>query len=104
MRLTDRENEVLEQVASGYSNAMIADQLCLSIHTVRSHLDSIYRKLNVANRAEAVSVKLHLTMRCDFSCNKDEKLLLLQNQNTLNQWRCHLSCLREYMNQQEKLI
>jgi DNA-binding NarL/FixJ family response regulator len=53
--LSDRETEVIELVATGYTNQEIADHLFLSPHTVKDHASAIYRKLSVRNRAEAVS-------------------------------------------------
>lgn len=52
--LTPREMEVLEVVSRGYSNAEIGTLLHLSLHTVNSHIKSIYRKLAVRSRSEAV--------------------------------------------------
>jgi DNA-binding NarL/FixJ family response regulator len=52
--LTDREREVLEAIASGATNREIAQTLFLSPHTVKEHSSSLYRKLGVRNRAEAV--------------------------------------------------
>jgi DNA-binding NarL/FixJ family response regulator len=52
--LSDREREVLDLMASGSTNREIADRLYLSPHTVKEHTSSVYRKLNVRNRAEAV--------------------------------------------------
>ena len=52
--LTPRESEVLEVVARGFSNAEIGSLLNLSFHTVNSHIKSIYRKLAVRSRSEAV--------------------------------------------------
>ena len=51
--LTDRELEVLALVAVGSSNAEIAQQLYLSIDTVKTHLRKLYGKLGVRNRTEA---------------------------------------------------
>jgi len=53
-RLTDREHEVLDLIGSGATNREIAEQLFLSPHTVKEHTSSLYRKLSVRNRAEAV--------------------------------------------------
>jgi DNA-binding CsgD family transcriptional regulator/GAF domain-containing protein len=53
--LTARELEVLERVAAGESNADIAAGLFITEATVKAHVKHIFRKLGVANRAEAVS-------------------------------------------------
>jgi DNA-binding NarL/FixJ family response regulator len=52
--LTAREREVLELVATGYSNAAIAERLVLSPKTVRNNVSNIFSKLQVADRAEAI--------------------------------------------------
>jgi DNA-binding NarL/FixJ family response regulator len=52
--LTEREREVLDLIAGGSTNREIAEQLFLSPHTVKEHTSSLYRKLSVRNRAEAV--------------------------------------------------
>ncbi|HDS15303.1 MAG TPA: response regulator transcription factor [Proteobacteria bacterium] len=51
--LTGREREVLLMVSQGLGNDAIAARLCVSIHTVRSHLYRIFKKINVANRQQA---------------------------------------------------
>jgi DNA-binding NarL/FixJ family response regulator len=48
--LTVREQEVLALLLEGRSNARIAEELCLSCNTVKTHLSSIYRKLGVSSR------------------------------------------------------
>jgi two-component system response regulator DesR len=53
-RLSEREQEVLEAIASGATNREIAGTLYLSPHTIKEHTSSLYRKLGVRNRAEAV--------------------------------------------------
>ncbi|MHB2019345.1 MAG: response regulator transcription factor [Candidatus Xenobia bacterium] len=53
--LSDREVEVLQYVADGKSNKEIADQLTISEKTVKAHLRSIFRKLEVGDRAQAVA-------------------------------------------------
>ncbi|MFM2111498.1 MAG: hypothetical protein RLZZ271_158 [Pseudomonadota bacterium] len=52
--LSDREIDVLKLVAVGYRYAEIADKLFISQHTVVSHIKSIYQKLAVNSRSEAV--------------------------------------------------
>jgi DNA-binding CsgD family transcriptional regulator len=53
-RLTPREAEILELVGTGLSNAAIAERLWISPGTVKKHLENIYAKLEVTNRAAAV--------------------------------------------------
>jgi len=53
--LTDREQEVLEQLAQGLLYKEIAQKLGISEHTVRQHIHKIYGKLHVQNRTEAVN-------------------------------------------------
>jgi DNA-binding CsgD family transcriptional regulator len=59
--LTKREREVLGLMASGATNAAIAERLVISHGTVKSHVKHILRKLRAANRAEAVSRYLRLS-------------------------------------------
>ena len=56
--LTDREREVLDQMAKGKSYAAIARDLFLSLDGIRYHVRHIYEKLQVHSRAEAVSLGL----------------------------------------------
>jgi DNA-binding NarL/FixJ family response regulator len=52
--LTDREIEILRALARGLSNQAISKEFWLSQQTVKFHLSNVYRKLDVANRTEAV--------------------------------------------------
>jgi DNA-binding NarL/FixJ family response regulator len=52
--LTSREREVLALIAAGHSNTVIARTLFLSPKTVRNHISSVFSKLRVAGRAEAI--------------------------------------------------
>ncbi|MCI4062067.1 response regulator transcription factor [Micromonospora sp. R77] len=52
--LTDREREVLDLVAQGLSNLVIARRLTLSPKTVRNHLSNVLTKLQVADRSQAI--------------------------------------------------
>ena len=66
--LTQRENEVAELVATGLSNRQIAENLCISLHTVRTYLKRIYYKYGLTEREPAtIRVQLVLKLR------KDEK-------------------------------
>jgi DNA-binding NarL/FixJ family response regulator len=53
-RLSSREREVVELIASGATNREIAARLYLSPHTVKEYTSSAYRKLGARNRADAV--------------------------------------------------
>lgn len=55
-RLTAREREILVLLSEGYQNKIIASDLSLSEHTVKVHLQNLYRKLGVHNRTQAVAV------------------------------------------------
>jgi len=52
--LSEREREVLELIAAGYNNTEIAQKLVISPKTVRNHITSIFSKLQVADRAQAI--------------------------------------------------
>jgi DNA-binding CsgD family transcriptional regulator len=52
--LTEREREVLDLIARGYSNQELARRLVLSPKTVRNHVSNIFSKLQVADRAQAI--------------------------------------------------
>lgn len=52
--LTPRELEVLELIAQGANNSQIAEKLVISDKTVRNHITSIFSKLQVADRAQAI--------------------------------------------------
>ena len=53
-QLTSREREVLQRLLVGDSYKMIADICCISIGTVYSHINSIYKKLQVNSKSEAI--------------------------------------------------
>jgi len=52
-RLTAREREVLKLIAEGMINKEIATKLYISEKTVKNHVSSIFRKLNVSDRTQA---------------------------------------------------
>ncbi len=53
--LTQRESEVLDLMVRGHSNRSIADRLILGEETIKTHIKSIYRKLEVTDRSQAVA-------------------------------------------------
>ena len=53
--LSKRENEILQLLAKGLLYKEIADQITISVGTVRQHIHKIYEKLHVQNRTEAIN-------------------------------------------------
>ena len=53
--LTSRELEIIELVKKGYTNSHIAEELYISINTVKKHLNNIFQKLGVMNRVELLN-------------------------------------------------
>lgn len=60
--LTPKEKEVLSLVAKGASNQDIADKLCVRDVTVKTHLNSIFKKLKVTNRTQAVLLAMQIDL------------------------------------------
>jgi len=52
--LTSRENDVLQLLVKGYSNAEIAEKLFLSVSTIKTHVSNIFFKLDVSSRVKAI--------------------------------------------------
>lgn len=52
--LSPRENEVVKEIVAGKSYQMIADNLFVSINTVRTHIKNIYKTLNINSKAELI--------------------------------------------------
>ena len=57
--ISDREQEIIDCVCQGLSNKEIAVRLALSSHTVKAHLNRIFRKLNITNRSKLVTRTMH---------------------------------------------
>lgn len=55
MLLSERERDVLALISQGYTNREISERLCITVNTVKNHVKSIFIKLNVRNRTEAVT-------------------------------------------------
>ncbi len=55
LKISDKEYEVLELLAAGHSNQEIAKKLFVSPNTIKTHLASLYRKLEVSRRTQAVN-------------------------------------------------
>jgi len=53
--LTERELEIVEHLIEGLTDRNVSEHLNLSIHTVRTHIKNIYRKIGVSNRAQLVT-------------------------------------------------
>lgn len=62
--LTNREREILDLIAAGHGNADIASRLFLSPKTIRNHVSSIFSKLQVADRAQAIVRAREAGMGC----------------------------------------
>ncbi len=56
--LTSKEKEVLQMISKGASNKQIADKMFVKEVTIKTHLNSIYKKLKVENRTQAVLVAM----------------------------------------------
>jgi len=54
--VTDREKEITDLVVQGYSNKEIADKLFISEHTVKAHLNRIFRKFNTTSRSKLITL------------------------------------------------
>ena len=52
--LSERELEVLQALAEGHSNKQIAENLFISLNTVKTHIGNVYKKLDVERRTQAI--------------------------------------------------
>ena len=60
--LTPKEKEVLSLVAKGASNQEIADIMCVQDVTIKTHLNSLFKKLKVSNRTQAVLLAMEINL------------------------------------------
>jgi DNA-binding CsgD family transcriptional regulator len=62
LNLSAREYEVLQLLAKGYSNAEIAENLFLSLSTIKTHVSNLFLKMDVKNRIQAIekAKRLHI--------------------------------------------
>ena len=82
--LTPKEKEVLSLVAKGASNQEIADKLCVRDVTVKTHLNSIYKKLDVHSVAELIKFFYEKEFDKLTKENRYLKMLFIQNKNGAN--------------------
>jgi len=61
-RITERERQILRWLREGFSNPQIGEALGISALTVKNHVQKILRKLNAANRAQAVAVAISMNL------------------------------------------
>tara|TARA_R110002072_G_scaffold182067_5_gene338243 strand:+ start:1089 stop:1724 length:636 start_codon:yes stop_codon:yes gene_type:complete len=54
-KLSDREKQVLQKLCNGSNNSKIAEELFVSVNTVKAHIKNIYEKMHVHSRAEVVA-------------------------------------------------
>ena len=60
--LTPKEKEVLSLLAKGANNQEIADKMCVQDVTIKTHLNSIFKKLKVSNRTQAVLLAMEINL------------------------------------------
>ena len=70
--LTERENEILALIAQGSNNSEIAEQLHISLKTVRNHVSNIYNKMQVTDRVQAVLRAREAGLGVDKSDNQSQ--------------------------------
>lgn len=62
LNLSNREYEVLQLLSKGHSNAAIADELFISVSTVKTHVSNIFEKMNIASRTQAIEKARRLSI------------------------------------------
>jgi DNA-binding NarL/FixJ family response regulator len=61
--LTDREYTVLELIAKGFKDQEIADRLFISVSTVKSHKQKIYKKLEISSKSQATKIYFNFNIK-----------------------------------------
>ena len=84
-RLSMREREVLEHVAKGMSNKIIAIHLGISEKTVAAHLTSSYKKLGVSNRMQGALVAINGSLRDYVNVHPDGNIALKETDSLITQ-------------------
>ena len=64
--LTDRESELMEYALQGLSNEAIAEQMQISVNTVKKHFHNLYEKMNVKNRVQLLQCLPRSSEKIDF--------------------------------------
>jgi DNA-binding NarL/FixJ family response regulator len=57
--ITEKEKEIIEHISQGYRNKEIAQRLNISEQTVKAHLNRIFRKFNVSNRSQLITLAMN---------------------------------------------
>lgn len=68
--VTGREREITELVVKGYSNKEIAEKLFISEHTVKAHLNRIFRKFNTTSRSKLITLVANSGVKSSRSSNQ----------------------------------
>ena len=61
-KLSNTELTILKLVSEGKTNQEIADQLFISVHTVKKHISNVFKKLNISSRSETRKYKGQITI------------------------------------------
>lgn len=71
--LSPRERDVVRLVAAGYGNREVAQQLGLSVHTIKNYLFNVFDKLGISSRAELVMYVLSASSHIPAPCDRSEQ-------------------------------
>jgi DNA-binding NarL/FixJ family response regulator len=61
-KLSNTELNILKLVSDGKTNQEIANELFISVHTVKKHISNVFRKLNLTSRSETRKYKDHINL------------------------------------------